>query len=132
MCQNTNEWRCGIVTTFEKLDVPVTKASEGFAPCPHDQRLFPWTPLGASPPDPSYRHALHACDVGRPSDMSGMKRLFRNAQRSVIRSPAASQFSVNLLLQKHTKHKQHQSVRKARVANLSLVSSRSAQNFLNA
>jgi len=33
---------------------------QGLLPLPADQELCPWTPLGAPPPDPSYRLALRA------------------------------------------------------------------------
>jgi len=43
------------------LDVQKPKSFQlqgGFAPCPPDQGLCPWTLLGAEPPDPRYRLAL--------------------------------------------------------------------------
>jgi len=38
----------------------------GFAPLTPDQGLCPWAPLGAPPPDPSYRLALHTLAMAPP------------------------------------------------------------------
>ena len=43
------------------------KLQGGFAPWPHDQRLCPWTPLGALPPDPLYRLALPRLPCAPPN-----------------------------------------------------------------
>jgi len=36
------------------------------SPWSPDQGLYPWTPLGALPPDPRYRLALHALAMAPP------------------------------------------------------------------
>jgi len=46
--------------SIEHSEAKSVSASGGFAPWPPDQGLCPWTPLGAPPPDPSYRLALRA------------------------------------------------------------------------
>jgi len=51
-----NERICGFYWTFKsKKCFSFRGASPSWPP---DQRLYPWTPLGAPPPDPRYRLAL--------------------------------------------------------------------------
>jgi len=42
------------------IEQKVLQLQGGFAPLTPDQGLYPWTSLGAPPPDPRYRLALHA------------------------------------------------------------------------
>jgi len=50
------------------LNVRCFQLQGGFAPWTPDQRLCPWIPLGALPPDPRYRLALarSPCDPTKP------------------------------------------------------------------
>jgi len=72
----TNTWNLGSLQNAENeanlllpLGIQKLKGFQlqgGFAPWPSDQGLCPWTPLGAQPPDPRYRPALHARHVCPP------------------------------------------------------------------
>jgi len=43
------------------------------SPCPPNQGLCPWTPLGALPPDPRYRLALPRSPWGRAPIYCGLE-----------------------------------------------------------
>jgi len=50
---------------------PMTKmlSASGGGLCPPDQGLYPWTSLGALPPDPRYRLVLRTCH-GAPQPLT--------------------------------------------------------------